>query len=177
MITLAQAKAYLGVEHTDDDQMLTDALAMVRDGVADFTGLLLESESQTQLYDGGVGNIILLARPVATVSEVADVSGDSPDILDPGEYDVIEGAGLLFRLDESNWGAGRRRWRVTYTAGYNETTLVTPKSLNLAMLTWLADIYASRHDAPGESVGGHQLSRNAGIPDRVKSLLCRYRRI
>jgi len=177
MISLAQVKSYLGVEHSDDDQMLSDAIDLVARAVSDYTGLKLESESLIEFYDGGVLNLVLSARPVATVTEVADMAGDTPSILDSSEYDISEGAGLLFRLDGGRWSDGRKRWRVTYSAGFDEVTLVTPASLSLAMLTWIADIYASRHDALGESAGGVQLTRKSGMPERVKSLLSRYRRI
>lgn len=178
MITLADAKTYLGVTHNDDDALLTAIIAQVAGAVQDYTGLLLESADLEEVYDGSLTtNLVLRQHPVLEITELADLSGGVETVIASTDYDFDSGPGFLFWISGSLWGAGRKRWRVKYTAGYDETDLITPKGILLAIQTWVADIYAAREGLNGRSVGGVSEDRNPDMPARVKALLGRYRRV
>ncbi len=133
LLDVSAAKAYLEVDHDDDDGLIGD---LVIQGEA-----LLEERLQrrvfagtspgddiTEFFDGGVGRFFLEHYPVKTASPaliVTDTKGtlDTADdeVFDTDLYRLDDRQGVVTRTSNAGdlriWGQGHRRWKVVYLAG------------------------------------------------------------
>lgn len=71
-ITLAEAKAQLRVDHTDEDTLITTYIKAARQHAERFTGLSLAAQTLQAVYVGEDLSIPLPLSPVASITSVTD---------------------------------------------------------------------------------------------------------
>lgn len=108
-----------GAAAADDDQILSDAEEIAREGERLATGspgsLWYQTYTELLRLSKPTQRLYLNARPVAAVTSV-QFSDDEPIVegTEPGEFVVYSG----FLYLEDGWVAGSPGWKVTYTGGY-----------------------------------------------------------
>jgi len=184
LVTTAEVTSYLTIEHTDDNTLISELIDYVTAMVEIYTGRSFTQSTRTdELVDGGGQDLSLRYVPVASITSVKD-SFDSDAVIAAADYILDADAGLIYPSEDitsllafiSNgsgglfWGVGRGRWKVTYVAGHNGA----PDDVKGAALSWIADIYTSPDSLKSEKLGDRAISRDDGIPSRVKLILDKY---
>lgn len=152
LLSTAQAKAHLVVEHDDDDVLIADYVQTAIDYLDGYGGVLGRAlVSQTwRLWLGcfPVGAIALPLPPLISVSEILYVDTDGVEqTLDAALYSVIDGerARVEPAYGES-WPSTRRQSRavkVTFVAGYGAPAAVPAPFRQLVRII-LGDLYKNR---------------------------------
>lgn len=174
-ITLAQLKAQCRVDTSDDDAVLTLAIAAARAKAENYTGTAIISQVWEQTLDAfPEAEIELLKPPVTIINAVTyiDASGaaqtlaGSAHALDAGTF-----PGWLLPAYDTSWPDTRDQANavtIRYTTGYADANSV-PGDMRAWLLLTAAFIYAQREVMV---LGG----KVAEIPARfVDSLLDPYR--
>jgi len=150
LVTTAEARSIVRLADESQDTLL----GIMRDGAEDFVSgycsCAFESESQTDILDGGGWNLIPYRLPLRGVTSVTDL--DTGVVEPTANYWVRHQAFVLHRY--ARWGAGEGRWQVVYTGGYGGTVPV-PAQLKLAVLQLIARAWDAR--------GGLNASTSAGV--------------
>ena len=71
-VTLAEAKAQLRVDHTDEDTLINQYIKAARQHAERFTGLSLAAQTVQLVYTGSDLTIELPLSPVASIASVTD---------------------------------------------------------------------------------------------------------
>ena len=137
-------------------------------------------EDVAERYDGtGRDRLMLRGRPVISVTSV---EVDGVPLADGDEYVVLEGPGILERVDGTPWRRGRRNVVVSYSHGY-----ATPPGAIVGVVEDLAAGalgHAARNHATkgassmsmdGYSVAYSELSRLMVLAPEQTVILDRYR--
>lgn len=183
LITTTVAKSYLGVEHTDDDTLIGELVGYVVGAAEKFTGRTFTQDGETgrtEYHDGGVKHLIVKKPPIASIEGIYDSFNDDDEV-DSDSYNFDPDAGLIYISQDATlnlvemaalgeWGAGRRRWKVTYVGGNDGL----PDDVKLACLMWIADLYQARAPNSSERLGDWSFNRDAGMPEKVKAILASY---
>lgn len=157
-VSLAEAKAHLRVEHSDDDTLIGALIVAAREAVESRTGRALVTRTYRytadQWPDSGDGlpgaTMIELPRPyLVSVQSVSylDTAGNR-QVLDASGYQVVTDTlvGLVLPPYGAAWPACRSTpgsIRIDYTAGYGNAAAV-PQALKAWMLLAIATWYAQR---------------------------------
>ena len=125
LVTLAEAKTYLGISATTHDTWMTDQLQMLSDTVEAYCGRKFESASYAQTYYQDMHNptskeICTYHYPIVTLTSIAEIT-DVPDPLSTTltvdvDYRYQKPLGKITNV--MCWFRYGRRVLVTYTAGY-----------------------------------------------------------
>ena len=139
-------------------------------------------EDVAERYDGtGRDRLMLRGRPIVSV---ASVEVDGVALTEGIEYEVLEGPGILERIDGTPWRRGRRNVSVVYSHGY-----VSPPGAIVSIVEDLvvgALTHAARNRATkgassmsmdGYSVAYSELSRLMVLAPEQMQMLDRYRPI
>jgi uncharacterized phiE125 gp8 family phage protein len=161
VVTLAVAKAYLGISHTAQDSTIQILLDAAENWLETTFGIALASAEREELLDGGGKYLWPTYRPITEIDTVED-TWDSD-----AEYDcLLVGDGRIQRADSNGlalanyaWAAGDKRWRATYTAGH----ALMPAALKLAVLKFVAKSYQAR--------AGESSNNAAGVAAAFPSLM------
>lgn len=164
LVTLAEAKVYLGPTPAGDDallQTLVDAAVLLlaeHCGRAAAPWSTVAQAGRVEVCDGTGSDVLWLPYPIASVASVAIGRNPStPDeTLSGADADVLQwiaGSACLARVDGgvfSHYGA-RRSVRVTY-----DTQADAPADAKLAVNRAVAALYQQRgsEDASSERIGG-----------------------
>ena len=187
LVELTALKRFLGVDHTDDDDLLADLIDEVSAAIENYTGRIYEADgtARSEYISGGTKNLIVDKPPIASITGIYDTFNDDEEV-DSDSYDYDPDSGMIYPSEAASvstgliwsgmWSYGRRRWKVTYKGG-NYSAI--PNDIVLAAKTWIADIYAYRDDLKSGSLGDQSFLRagaiaNHPMPDRVKGLLDKY---
>jgi len=175
-VTLAEAKAHLRIDGTDEDTLIGSLILTSRLHVEAAMGLALITQSWSWYFDAwppgtAVG---LPLRPVESVAAVRlyDEAG-AATMLDPANW-FLDGAGLhprLVRHGALPWPAPGRvanGIEIAFTAGYGSAASDVPAPLRQALLILIAHWH--EHRAPLEE-GQHA----EPLPHMVSDLLAPYR--
>lgn len=173
-ITLAEAKAHLRVEVTDDDALITALIAAVRQSCEAFTGRALISQTWRLWLDRASaitnvdatypwnddddsGNIVPLPRaPLQNVTSISSFAEDGTETVFSAANYYIDAASLPGRLvlkDNASWPAILRRVaaiKIDFVVGYGDTAASVPAALIQGMKQHLAQLYANRGDGGGD---------------------------
>lgn len=153
LLSLAEAKAHLAVEHDDDDALIAEYVATATDYLDGYGGVLGRAlVSQTwRLWLAGFpcGAIALPLPPLISVSEIlyVDPDGAEQTLTAVDDYVVIEGP--LARIEPAyglGWPSTRRQARavrITFVAGHGAPEAVPGKARQLVRVM-LADLYKNR---------------------------------
>lgn len=166
-ISLADAKAFLRVDHDADDPFISSLIVTSRLQVETALDLALMTQSwrwRGRLVPGGTR--ALRPHPVRTIDGVAIRDDDDvATALAPASFSVdldTRPATVTIRAAHAN------RYDITFTAGFGDTASDVPAPIRQALLQLIAHWYENREPIViGETV--------ARIPDTVSSLLMAYR--
>ena len=170
-VTLADAKAHLKVDTSDDDALITRFIAAARARAEWHTGRALITQSWRLWLDQWPcdGVIEFPLPPLQSVASVIVYAlDDTATVLDPATYQ-IDSASSPARLTLKATVSPPTNLRainsvaVEFTAGYGDTASDVPSGLCAEILELIAFLYENRGEAPAE------------LPSDVLALLASYR--
>lgn len=190
ILSSADAKTYLGITGAQDDAWLTLVLPVLDAKLEGLCSRKFTGTAQvTELYDGGVRELVLQKVPVVSLDELRDAFDTDTDplgeVVDSTLYTFDAETGTLWLREEEPlalstlgegvgnppvWGRGQRRWRVKYTQGY----AAVPADVKGAALKVIASWWRNRTAVKSESAGGQSVTFHDSIPPEVLDELSRY---
>lgn len=150
IVTLAQAKAHLQIQHTAADDSITLQIEAAENFVAEYLNVLLRDDDGTvvELLPGGERALIPNQRPVLSVSLVEDTEDEDTEVTD---FDLVDRR-YLIKDGLFWWAFGVNRWRVTYVAGYDADSAPAAIKLGILDLVWRS--YNARGGTTGRTSAG-----------------------
>ena len=153
-ITLAQAKAHLRVDFTDDDVLIGALIVAAREYCEDVLGRALMAQTIEGVLDGEPGDVILLPRPpLLSVQSIKFYDeNDVATLVDPAEYlvDRTSQPGRVVLNAEGEWPDVNLRpansVTIEFTAGYGDDAADVPAKFRQAMLLLIAHWYTHREE-------------------------------
>ena len=155
-ITLAEAKNFLRVDHTDDDDLISALITAARSMCEEYTRRILVTTTIDEYFDqfpknhwDGHSNILYLSRgPVASISSVKYVDEiGSEQTISSSLYvtDTISEPARIQSTDGWTTGAGViNQLIVRYVVGTDVSAI--PKPLIQGMMLVISDLYDQRGD-------------------------------
>lgn len=151
-ITLTEAKAQLRVDGTDEDTLIGDLIAAVREKFEDETGRALVARDVTVYWDDWPtdNSLSLPLYPALGVSHVKYTDEDGVEqTVSTSDYtvDLIgQSPRIVLKPDADTPSVGDypNAVQVLYAAGASDV----PASAKQAMLLWLTMLYEQRSDMP-----------------------------
>lgn len=177
LITLAEAKAHLRVDGTDEDQLigaLVGAAIDHLDGHAGITGRALVTQTWAERFAHFEYRMRLAVKPVQSVSSVVYFDNDGIEQTVPADvyrlHEDAVGAYLVQREDKSWPSTASRDDAVTITvvAGFGDAATDVDQGIRHAALMLIGHWYEQR-----EAVA---LGAQMPVPFGVSALLSRWRR-
>ena len=150
VVSLVEVKAWLKIDGTDDDTLLTSLIASATAECEAYAGLSFITRTRTVKLSYFSGKeIILPYGPVTSLTSIDYVDpDDASQTVDPGDYTVDIASGLArVRVTES-WpytSLGLSNVVVTYVAGYANAAAV-PEIIKTAIKKKIAVDYEKRGD-------------------------------
>lgn len=157
-ITLDEAKSWLRVVWTNEDDVIKAAIAAARAKLETLTGRAFTTQTVEEVHDAFPSCGIRLARaPVQAVASVKYIDVDGVEqTLSPALYDVDRDSepGWILPVSGVHWprsAPGIHKVSITYTAGYG-TSAEVPPPIKQAVKFLVAHLYANREatDPRGE---------------------------
>lgn len=148
-VSLAEAKLYLRVDHTEEDALISALILTAREYVEMYTRRQLVTASWRLTLDCWPWCIRPPRPPLATVTTVAYLdSAEVLQVLDPTTYrvDTSREPGRILLAAGASWPAAAPvpgAVQVEYTAGYGAASAV-PVTFKQAMLLTIGDLYEHR---------------------------------
>jgi uncharacterized phiE125 gp8 family phage protein len=177
-ISLAEAKAHLRIDGSDEDALLTSLITAARMVVERTLSLALVTESWSLYLDGWPrsGTIALPIHPVQAVTAVRVYDpDDTPTVVNAESYSVdvlSEPARLVLSAGAVQLSSARllNAFEVAFTAGYGDEASDVPAPIRHALKLLVAHWFEQREpvvlgSAPQE------------VPATVAGLLLPYRRV
>ncbi|WP_377295696.1 head-tail connector protein [Rhizobium sp. SGZ-381] len=172
-LTLAEVKAHLRIDQTDEDAGLQALIAVARQHLERETGLCLMAQTlRLILDDWPATGVIQIARgPVQAIEDVCyyDENGTVVHVSLQGH--VLDGQKRPARLWLKNRplpGRALNGIEVTFAAGFGEAATDVPGPLKRAMLIHVGYMHAFRGVLSSDQ-------QPAGIPDGYERLIAAYR--
>jgi uncharacterized phiE125 gp8 family phage protein len=138
-ITLAQAKAWLRVTHTDEDAIITALITAARQICEGYISKSFVERTVTAIVRNDLGNVKLPYGPVGNITYVYDVDGNE---ITGTEY-------TLTGVSDKRLGYPMSSYvKVIYTAGYS----VLPQQFKTALKMQLSWMYTHRGDDDGSVI-------------------------
>ncbi|HEY4941639.1 MAG TPA: head-tail connector protein [Rhizomicrobium sp.] len=166
-VTLAEAKAHLKIDTSDDDALIATLIAAARARAEWHTGRALITQGWTLWLDTWRQVISIPLPPLQTVASVTTYArDDSAHVLDAATYLVDAAANRLALKQSCAPPTDLRRLNavaIAFTAGYGSAAADVPAPLREAVLELVAFLYENRGDAPAE------------LPQGCLALLAPYR--
>jgi len=179
LLSLAEAKEHLRVDHTDEDDLITAYVAAVSSSLeAGFGEIGRALITQTwKLYMPSLpsdGRIVLPFPPLQSVTSVTYRDTDNAEqTLSASAYRVVaqSESGLIEQVDGAAWPSTFNRAdavTITFVCGYGDAASDVPEGIRMIARLLLAHWYENRQAvAVGVSVDE--------LPMAVRSLLMKYR--
>jgi uncharacterized phiE125 gp8 family phage protein len=178
-VSLAEVKAHLRIDGTDDDTLLASLILTSRLHIEAALGLALVTQGWALFRDvwPKARAIPLPIRPVQSLTAVRLHAREAPpETLDLERF-VLDGAGIGPRLLLADASAApptpdkaANGLEIVFTAGYGDAAADVPAPIRHALLLLVAHWY--EHRAPFECSG-----RIAPVPATVSELLLPYRSV
>lgn len=147
VVLVADAKAYLRIDHTDEDTLITALVAAATEAVAQMTGQVLGEEVWAFKVPAPTsGDLVLPVFPVRSVNEITYLDRDgAPQDADPADFllfSMLPEPALRPDVGKSWPSAAVRPDAVTVevTAGMTEL----PPALKVAILMMTGHFYQNR---------------------------------
>lgn len=147
----------------------------VQAAIEKYCGTKFSSTTTVVRMNGGHKELIVQIGPIISITSIVD-KDDSDAVIAATLYDFYELEGMIYKEDGSTWGLGRRRYEITYQAGYASI----PEDVQLAIDTWVAYLTANDSGAISSYKTGDDEETYhivTDMPDTVKSLISKYKRI
>jgi uncharacterized phiE125 gp8 family phage protein len=157
-VSLADAKAHLKIDTTDDDALIARVIAAARARAEWHTGRALVTQSWTLWLDCWplAGTIEIPLPPLQSVTAVTTYArDDSAAVLSAALY-TVDAASAPARLALKPGAAPPTDLRaingigIAFTAGYGDSADDVPALLTQAILSLVAFLYENRGEAPAE---------------------------
>lgn len=190
ILSTDQAKAYIPVEHAGHDDLIDDLILQAEGRMQSYMRVPIQGEAVTEYYDGGTSVLFLTKYPVLESSvTVVDTQGTNTDDTDDvtlaaTEYRIYPLRGEILKTSSnghrSQWYQGRRRFKVTYTAGLDQhpdwESFIRP-TLRGSLRDLVAEWYINRspgmaQESEGGGMGrtGFQGGLDAALPPRIREV-------
>lgn len=121
LVTLEQFKDFSRMGSGSTNNAIMQAfLDGAEEWIGRYLGVAFTVASFTEYLDGGARALRPDVRPIVAVTELRDMAFNSA--LDPSGYEIEDQAivpPVATTLADVQWARGNRRWKLTYTAGYN----------------------------------------------------------
>lgn len=178
IISLAQVKNHLRVEHDDDDDLITTFMAAARDMVEGYTGAALD-ETEFEVYfdhvheytNIHVGPGVRVNTSLESLGVTYEDTNGSRQRMALTDYE-FDGSSYPARLQileiPNDIGDNVNTWRIDVIAGYSDGA--RPKALTAALLLIVGSLYENRQDVSTLRTYETPLaSRHLMNPFRLKS--------
>ncbi len=145
---LGELKAFLRLEHADEDGLLVGLLRAATAAAEAFLGEALVARPCEEELDPEGDGATLSCRPIRGVTLVERLGGDRPGPVGPEEWSLAtdrNGRGML-RIDPAGG-----RVRVRYLAGRAADWNEVPEPIRFAVVRAAGHAFAHRDDAGGEA--------------------------
>lgn len=155
-VTLAEAKAHLKIDTSDDDTLLATLITAARARAEWHTGRAFITQRWQQSFDAWPSDdmVELALPPLMSIEEIAAIAPDGiRTVLSPSSYRV-DTASVPARIVFASRPSRLRAFdclQIAFTAGYGAPAAV-PVSVHTAILEIVADIYTQRGDS-GDLIG------------------------
>lgn len=169
-VTLAEAKAHLRIEPTDDDTLITALIVAARDWCESYANRQYIEATWKYTLDESFPDVIELPRPpLLSVTNIKYYDDDGVlQTMSASIYQVsISGVcGFVKPAYDQSWPAVREQYdciQVTYKAGYGSAAANVPETAKVAIKMLVAHLYNNREAAVEKAL--------AEVPFGIKSLL------
>lgn len=140
-LSLAEAKLYLRVDGSDEDSLITDIIAAVREAAEDYLRRSLITQNWSVTYDDyAPGCTPLPNGPVQAVLDVKTINRDGLETVVSDMTYALNAAMTQLTFDTVPLA---HQVKVSYVAGYGDAADV-PESIRQGMLMHLAALYDNR---------------------------------
>lgn len=130
LTTLLEIKAFMVVEHDDDDALLNALHLAAERRFQNFVQRPTIAAEETDYFDGGKGRIFLPSYPISSDADltVVDTKGlvdeSANETLAAAYYRIYNQKGTLQRATTHGqpkvWAPGCKRWKITWTGGLDQ---------------------------------------------------------
>lgn len=186
-VTVVEAKAFLRIDSSDDDTLLTSMIKVARRMAETYTRRSFITQTVRLTMDGfgdaeetprdgmmiappphvvdGTRAVQLPRLPAQSISSVTVFGPSNADsVVDPAVYGLDTTGGRLMLNDGQSWPSDLREYaavEIDFVAGYGDTAADVPEDIRQAILHIVAAMYESR--------------QCADIPAGAKAMLEPYR--
>jgi uncharacterized phiE125 gp8 family phage protein len=155
-ITLAEAKAHLKVDTTDDDTLIGTLISAARSRAELLTSRAFISQGWTFWLDAWPCSEIEI--PIAPLQNIASITvygpDDSANVLDASAYQIDAASAPARVVLKETAPVNLRKINaieIVFTAGYGNAESDVPSPIREAILEFVADFYANRGDVSGDT--------------------------
>ena len=173
-VTVAEAKAHLRVETTDDDTYITTLIKIARKHIEDICGISMISQTWDLWLNHFPNEIKIPRPPLISVTSITytDTDGDS-QTLATGVYTVDSDSdpGRIYEAYDQSFPSVRsipKAIKVRFVSGFSATATGVDEDLKHAMLLLIGQWFENREPVVVGTIA-------AEIPMTVKSLLAPYK--
>jgi uncharacterized phiE125 gp8 family phage protein len=153
-VSLDEAKAWLKIDGTAEDTLLTSAILASTQECESYTGLSFITRTRTITLSSFKRNIILPYGPVTAITSIVYKDSDDGDqTVDGSDYTLSIQGGVAFIRTLDTWPDTNEVLNnvvVTYVAGYADAAAV-PEVIKLGVKQLLAFHYENRGDTQSNS--------------------------
>jgi len=173
-LMLAEAKAHLRLDGSDEDTLITSLIKTAREHLERETGLCLIAQSWRLYLDRWPNDAIVRIEksPVRTIDAVTVYEADGTAVEVPLEDHLLDGEARPARLWVKNppmLGQAMNGIEIDFSAGFGEAGADVPDTLKRAMSIHIGHMFAFRGVVSPDQ-------QPAGIPDGYERLIAPYRR-
>jgi hypothetical protein len=168
-VTLAEAKAALRVDGSEEDAYINTAISVAREWAEEFTNRALHTQTWVATFDSGLltksryfscpssnrlfsllpdsGLVELPRPPLQSVTSVTYIDSDGAEqTLSTANYtvDILSAPGRIQFTDMPNIKAVLNALKITYVAGYGDTAGTEPSRFKQAVLYMVNHFYENR---------------------------------
>lgn len=176
LTSLSAVQRYLGLSGGEDEELLTELIARVSDGVMAYCGREFALADYAEYHDGDGSDALLLnQRPVVEVYALSEGGAE----IEAEDFAVYPELGMV-RLTSGVFGRGARNVYAAYRAGYE----AIPGDVEQAAVQWAAAFYQGRGGGAGRAIASERVGDYAvtydggdsgGVPADVRAALEPYR--
>jgi uncharacterized phiE125 gp8 family phage protein len=151
VISTSEAKAWLRVEHSDEDSLVAGLVAYAINAAQNYLSQAFVTQTITETFDTWE-NVILTVHPVQSITSIRYVDNDgATQTLASTKYkaDLYAKRCKIMPAYNETWPTLRPESgavEVVYVAGYGAASAV-PEDIKTALKLMLADVYENRGDA------------------------------